>query len=164
MMGRASVASAKEFVSRAELPPARHTRGATPSAVANVAFDTAKNQSAVVGSQIVSFVQGVTAERREAIVNSSLLAQQVATKKVPDRDQMFPWYDQYFDVLTNIGWVVQEKNFQEFHETSENFEAHKAILAVATTLLGAAPTALALVKTTLDALQSMDQDNPWITL
>jgi len=35
---------------------------------------------------------------------------------------------------------------------------------VATTLLGAAPTALAIVKSALDALQSMDADNPWITV
>ena len=74
------------------------------------------------------------------------------------------WYDTYFDVLTNIGWVVQDRDFAEYHEDSTNFDAHKAIVAVATMLLGAAPAALALVKTTLDALQSMDAESPWITL
>lgn len=162
-MASASVASAREFIARAELPPSRHARAA-PASVLDLAFDTAKNQAAVVGSDIVSFVQGVTKERREAIVHSSLLAQQVATKKVADPNQLFLWYDEYFSVLTNIGWVVQEKNFQQFHESSENFQAHKAILAVATTLLGAAPAALALVKTTLESLQSMDKDSPWITI
>jgi len=35
---------------------------------------------------------------------------------------------------------------------------------VATALLGAAPTALALVKTTIEALESMDASSPWITI
>ena len=127
-------------------------------------FDTAKNQAAVVGSEVVSFVSGVTVERRDAIVNSSLLAQLVAKQKVSDPDRIYDWYDAYFNVLTNIGWVVQDKSFAVYHESSQNFDAHKAILAVATTLLGAAPTALALVSSALKALESMDQSSPWITI
>jgi hypothetical protein len=47
--------------------------------------------------------------------------------------------------------VIQDKNFAEYaeYEKSQNFEAHQAILSVATALLGASPTALALVRTTL---------------
>ena len=54
--------------------------------------------------------------------------------------------------------------FAEYRESSTDFDAHKAILAVATTLLGAAPAALALVKTTIEALQSMDSTTPWLTI
>ena len=168
-MGQVSVKSAREFVSRAQVVPPPRKRGgnfglapATTSTV-DLALDAAKNQSAVVGNDIVSFVQGVTPDRREAIINSSLLAQLVAKKNVADPTKMFDWYDSYFDTLTNIGWVIQDKNFAEFRETSQNFEAHKAILAVATMLLGAAPTALALVKTTLESLQQMNEDSPFIT-
>ena len=165
-MSLSSIERALTYVKKAEVPPARHrTRDdATPASVLDLSFDSAKNQATVVGSQIISFISGVTVERREAIVNSSLLAQLVATKKVGDPTHIYDWYDAYFDVLTNIGWVVQDRNFAEYHEESKNFEAHKAILAVATALLGAAPTALALVKTTLDALESMDENNPWITI
>lgn len=164
-MASASIERALTFVARAEVPHVRRTRdAAAPLAVVDLSFDTAKNQAAVVGSQVVSFVSGVTAERRGAIVNSSLLAQLVATKKVVDPSQIYDWYNAYFDVLTNIGWVVQGRDFAEYHEESRNFEAHKAILAVATALLGAAPTALALVKTTIEALESMDASSPWITI
>jgi hypothetical protein len=162
-----SVTSARNFVAQAELPQVRRTRSArrvAPETAAQMSFDAAKNQATIVGSDIISFVSGVTAERREAIVNSSLLAQLVAKKRINDPNRIYDWYDAYFEVLTNIGWVVQDKSFAKYHESSTNFEAHKAILAVATTLLGAAPAALALVKTTIDALQSMDASTPWLTI
>lgn len=159
-----TVANARAFVQQAALPDAPRTRAAEPLAASDAPLVTGKNQAAVVGSEIVSFVSGVTAERREAIINSALLAQLVAKKRVPDATRVYEWYDAYFDALTNIGWVVQDRNFAEYHEESENFEAHKAILSVATALLGATPAALSLVKTTLEALQSMNASSPWITL
>lgn len=159
-----SIEGARNYVARAQLPPARRTRDAAAATAVDLSFDTAKAQAAVVGSAVVSFVNGVTAARRLAIVNSALLAQLVATKKVADSSQVYDWYKAYFEVLTNIGWVVQDTGFAEYHEQSDNFEAHKAILAVASALMGAAPTALALVKTTLDALHSMDENTPWITI
>ncbi len=159
-----SVRSALEYVSKAPIARTRATRGRDVPTTVATAFETAKTQAAVVGSEIVSFVSGVTAERREAIVNASLLAQLVAKKKVSDPMRIYDWYDAYFDVLTNIGWVIQDKGFAEYKESSTNFEAHKAILAVATVVLGAAPTALAIVTSTINALHSMDESSPWITI
>jgi hypothetical protein len=127
-------------------------------------LDAAKDQAAVVGSDVISFVSGVTAERRAAIIDSSLLAQLAAKERIGDPTRIYDWYDVYFDVLTNIGWVVQDRSFAQYHEQHANFDAHRAILAVATALMGAAPAALALVTTTLDALQSMDADSPWLTI
>lgn len=159
-----SLKSARSFVAQAALPEVARNRAAAVAETVAAGFETAKNEAVVVGSDAISFVSGVTAERREAIVNSSLLAQLVARKTVGNSTDIYAWYDAYFDVLANIGWVVQQKDFAEYRQASQNFEAHEAVLAVATTLLGAAPTALALVKTTLDALHSMNADKPWITL
>jgi hypothetical protein len=170
---RVSVKTAREYVARASIPAPRkptkalrRTRGAEPEPTTTVALalDTAKTQAAVVGSEIVSFVSGVTAERREAIINSSLLAQLAASKKVPDATRIYEWYEAYFDVLTNVGWVVQDKGFAEYKESGTNFETHKAILAVAAVVLGAAPTALAIVTSTINALHEMDQSTPWVTI
>src|SRR4029453_11853087 len=144
---------------------AARTRGGPDEATTTaLALDTAKTQTAVVGSEIMSFVTGVTAERREAIINSSLLAQLAAAKKVPDATKIFEWYNAYFDVLMNVGWVVQDRSFAEYKEKGTNFQTHEAILAVASVVLGAAPTALAIVTSTLNALKSMDQSSPWITI
>ncbi len=170
-MATVTVDTARGYVARLELPepPRRHrtVRGGVTAAAAPMvadAFDTAKTQAVVVGSDVISFVTGVTPERRQDIVNSSLLAQLVAKKRVPDGDRVYPWYEAYFETLTNIGWALQAKQFAEYSESSENLDAHRAILQVATVLLGPAPAALATVKTTLDALRSMSADAPWIAL
>jgi hypothetical protein len=163
-MSHLTVQHARDYVETLSLPAPSRMRGAGEPSIVDLAFDRAKDQAAVVGSDLISFVQGVTPERREAIVNSSLLAQLAAKKKVPDPDKTTEWYDAYFDVLTNIGWVIQDKQFAEYDERSENFEAHKAIMMVATTLLGPAAGALAIVESTLKALESMDEGNPWITI
>jgi hypothetical protein len=159
-----TTASAKQFIEQADIPTYKGSVGTATDTV-TATLDAAKQQALVVGADVVSFVKGVTAERRSAIIHSSLLAQLVATKKVGDpiEGKIIDWYKVYFSALTNVGWVLQEKNFVEYHEQSDNFEAHKAILSVATTLLGPVPTALALVKTTIDALHSMN-DSPWIAL
>ena len=88
-----SLDSARSFVAEVRLPRAKRTRdgAAAPIPITDQIFDTAKNQAAVVGSEVVSFVSGVTAERRDAIVNSSLLAQLVAKQKVSDPDRIYDW-------------------------------------------------------------------------
>lgn len=158
----ATVDSARRFVGSAAIPGV--SRDAVSVDPVQFVFDTAKDQAAVVGSEIVSFVSGVTPERRESIVNSSLLAQLVAKRNVRDPEKVLDWYKSYFDVLSNIGWVIQDTGFSEYKETSENFDAHKAIISVASVLLGPSPTALAVVTSTLSALQSMNESSPWITI
>jgi hypothetical protein len=156
--------SAHRFVGRATIPRPVRLRGAGELTAVSFALEAIKNQAAVVGSEVLSFVSGVTAERREAIINSSLLAQLVAMKKISDPENIKDWYLAYFDVLTNIGWVVQDTGFASYEESSNDFDAHKAIITVATTLLGPATTALAVVTSTLQALQSMEESSPWITI
>jgi hypothetical protein len=161
-----SLSKARDFVNVAELPPPPPIDFDVPKAP-QPALDAAKEQAAVVGGEVIAFVKGVTAEQRADIVNASLLAQLIAKKKVPSATTLAgvaAWYDSYFDALANIGFAIKDKGFAEYHEQSDSFQAHKAILDVAALLLGGAPTALALVKTTLEALQKMDENNPWITV
>jgi hypothetical protein len=158
-----SLASANKYIEAADIPVQRGvTTGAGDTLAAS--FQAAKDQATVVGGDVFSFIKGVTADGREAIVNSSLLAQLVAKKKVPNPDDVEQWYSVYFDALTNLGWVIQQKDFALYHQDSQNFEAHEAVLAVATTFLGGAPTALALVTSAIKALHSMDTSRPWITI
>ena len=161
-MRSVSSSEALEFVSSIELPPP--AEGPDLETAAAFDFDKAKNQAMVVGSDIVSFVQGVTEARRGDIVNSALLAQLVAKKRVPDGSKIFEWYDAYFDTLSSIGWVIQDRQFVQHTESSQNFEAHEAVLTVAASLLGPGTAALQIVKSTLDAMQAMKQNSPFITL
>jgi hypothetical protein len=128
-------------------------------------LNASPDQSLIVGSDIVSFADGVTAERRAAITDSALLAQLVANKKVPDPAQIDLWYEAYFDVLTHLGWVLQDRGFSEFEASSRQADVAVAILDVAAAIFGGTATAAyAIVKATLDRLQRMYKLSPWITL
>src|SRR5260370_34901933 len=94
--------TALEFLRSAELPPAPALDTITLEAVGDFDYDKDKEQALVVGSDIISFVKGLTDERRRDIVNATLLAKLVAKKKVPDPTDIFRWYDAYFDVLRHI--------------------------------------------------------------
>jgi hypothetical protein len=164
-MSSTKLEDALNYVDAADLPePRPGRRGGHESTTVLDSLKTTREQAAIVGSEVVSFAEGVPGAFRQDLVNSTLLAQLVATKKVPDKTQIFEWYDAYFDVLANIGWPVQKRDFAVYVESGQNFEAHKAILAVLTTVLGPGATALAMITGTLEALQSMDADSPWITL
>ncbi len=154
--------SARDFVTAAQLPSP--TRGSSESSREIIDFNAQKTQTMVVASDVVSFVKGVSSERRQDIVNSSLLAQLVANKQVPDKTNVTQWYKAYFEVLQNIGWVIQDHSFSSYTEEANGLEAHEAILKVAGAFLAGAPAALAIVMSTLEALKSMDSSKPWMTI
>jgi hypothetical protein len=162
-----TVAEAKAFVQQADLPaPPPEVLGATIAATP-FDFDALKEQAAVVGSDVIAFVKGLSPEHRTDLVNASLLAQLVAKKKFPqptDLEGVLDWYNSYFEVLSNIGFVIQDHGFAKYVEKSESFEAHEAILDVASVVLAGSPGALAVVKKTLESLKTMSEDSPGITI
>ena len=164
MKKKATPQSAREFLNTVKLPTPARARGGVEGVREIIDFNAQKNQAMIVASDIVSFVKGVSNERRQDIVNSSLLAQLEANKKVPDKKNIIEWYNAYFDVLENIGWVIQDRSFSSYTEEADGLEAHEAIIKVASVFLGAAPAALAVVISTLEALKSMDSSKPWMTI
>lgn len=97
---------AREFVqaARRSEPPRRTRSGSGTPASGRAALATGKEKAAVVG-----------------LHNSTLLAQLVAKKKVPDPQRLFDGYDLYFDTLSRIGWAVQDKGFAVYVEQSQNY-------------------------------------------
>ena len=162
-MAKITVKQARQYVEGLALPSIPKA-GYRAVEAAKFDYSEVKNQAMVVGSDIVSFVKGVTPEWREDIANSALLAQLAAKKAVSDASKIEDWYNAYFDVLVNIGWVLQDRGFTKYSEESQNFQAHEAILQIATSLLAPNPAALAVVKATLDALKSMSANSPWMTI
>jgi hypothetical protein len=106
----------------------------------------------------------VSKERRNAINDSSLFAQLMANKKVPNQTDITAWYDAYFDALTNVGWVLQSRSFSKYDASSEDVDVNEAILKIASGLLGgAAAVGYQLIKLTLDSLHKLSDNSPWIT-
>jgi hypothetical protein len=159
-----SPARSRQFVRSAVLPRPIVERGAGDAGTADVALEAGKAQAAVVGSDVVSFATNVAPQWRQDIINCSLFAQLWAKSEVADPRRIFDWYDSYFGALQQLGWAVQDQGFAIYVETSRNFSAHEAIVKVAEGLLMPSAGSVALVKTTLDALHSMDANSPFLTL
>jgi len=159
---KATKASARAYVVAARLPALPKTvrrRDVTPPQ-----FVDAREQAAAVGAALVAFTAGVPAQRREDLCNATLLAQLAANRKVPDRAQVLAWFDAYVAALMNLGWVVQQTGFREYTGEFDGLETHEAVRQAAAALLAPNPAALAVLAATLDAVQSMDRESPWITL
>ena len=97
-------------------------------------------------------------------LSTIFLAQLVANRKNPDKEDVLGWFGDYFEVLQSIGWTVQDNGFVEFSESGDGFEVHEKILEFAAVALGPAPAALALVTATLTALKDVGSNAGWITI
>jgi hypothetical protein len=130
----------------------------------SVVFDAAKQQAQVVGSGLFSFAQGVTPDTREAISDSALLAQLVANKKTSVEQEPLGWYREYLDVLTHVGWVIQQGSWSDYTADGTSADVHQTIIDVLKTTLGPSVAALAIVQSALDALAAMKAGSPWLTI
>lgn len=160
------IRSAAEFIAGLQLPEPQLVLEGAAQDVANAAFDTSENQASVVGSEVISFVKGVTPDARKAIANSALLAQLAANGSAPSTD-IYRWYDRYFEVLRKIGWVIRDREFATYQTSGSGFEAYEAILDVAAALFGPSATSAVMLKATIDALRALkdaDSQSPFITI
>jgi len=156
-------AISRAFVTSAKLAAApRRTR--TLADTPPVELKATEAQSLVVGSGLIVAAENVPVQTREDLINCTLFAQLSASGTVPDPTQVSKWYAAYFKTLTALGWAQSDSHFEEYSFSSQNAEAHKAMMKVLTVLLGPQAAVLAVVQTALDALQSMNENSPWITL
>ncbi len=160
-----SPAISRAFIEGVKLPtaPSRvRARGLTDAPP--IELKTTEAQSMVVGSGLIVAAEKVPVQTREDLINCTLFAQLAASAEVGDPKRISQWYTAYFRTLTALGWAQSDTQFEEYEFDSKNAEAHKAIIKVLTVLLGPQAAALMIVKTVLDALQSMNENAPWITL
>ena len=145
-----------------EAPPVRFDLAKDPPSP----FDIAKEQASVVGSDVIAFSKGVSAETRGDIQNAVLLAQLVAKNRCRSRRRCRTSArgTTPTSIRVALGFVLQDKALAEYRSSSDTFEAHESILEIAGALLAGSPGALVLVKKTLEALQKMSADSPFITL
>lgn len=113
-------------------------------------------QSFISNKSIISFASSVSAKHRNDILDSTLLAQLAANKKFPDENDGILWYKHYTEVLSNIGWVVENAEFSTF-ETKENLvEVKDAIISILTAAFGG--TFIGIITKTLDAVKGLGEN------
>ena len=156
-----SAAEINAFIAQLDVPQPRSTRGAAEPP--KVAFTSAKEVVAV-GPQLAEFSDKVPVDLRPAISNTMLLAQLAADKSASQSDNVLDWHAKYREVLSKVGWQVNDAQDQLRQITDKNLSVHKAIIPVLTALLGNAAAAASMIVTVLKGLEDMDKDSPWITL
>jgi len=161
--------TARSFIKTAKLPAVRlpKRRGMVARSLTDtppVELKSTTAQSLVVGSGLVVAAANVPKQVREDLVNCTLFAQLAASGEVGNSAKVVDWYGAYFRALNALGWAQSDTQFETYKFGSQNVEAHKAIMQVLTVLMGPQAAALVVVKAALDALQSMNENSPWITL
>lgn len=159
-----AAASYLESVSLPRMPTYLESAG-SEEAAAPVDYRSGEEQALAVGSQIAEFAADVPADIRPQIANAFLLAQLAANRKIEGTEGgTKEWYDQYVEVLANIGWLVESDQASERDVSGDTAEVHKEIIPVLTAALGPAVAATTIVVSALKGLADMDKNKPWITL
>jgi len=153
-----------DYVNALELPtvPEGALERVTNESAGTDVSVTENDQLISIGSQIAEFADGVAADIRKDISNSLLLAQLAADKAGNAPENSEQWYHAYIDVLKNIGWVVEDAEWQGKEITGQSAVVHKEIIPFVTAAL--AGVSAPLVITLLEGLANMHKDRPWITL
>lgn len=151
--------ASRQYVARLDLPAALGAKEPP-----DLGFDSAKEQAVVVGSAVLSFDNGVESTFRSAISDSALLAQLAANKTQSAAADPIAWFDAYFAVLGNIGWVIQARDTATYDIKTDGLQVHEAIGDVIAAFVGPVPGAAKLVMLALQSLQKMEADSPLITI
>ena len=131
---------------------------------ASEVFDSAKQQAQVVGSALFSFARGVTAETREAISDSALLAQLVANKRASVATAPLAWYGEYLQVLQNVGWVMQQAGWADHTADGTAAEVHEKIIEVLKVALGPGAAVADIVASAIKELKAIQPESSWFTI
>ncbi len=159
-----TIHEARDAIATTELPAVEAFAADAPAGGGMPDFDVDKEQSVVIGSDVVSFGTGVDAEFRQAIADSALFAQLAALKEVgPDADPML-FFDAYFHRLLQLGWLVQQRDTSELDVRGDGFDVHHAITGVITAFLAPIAGAAQAVLAVLEGLYRMNTSAPFITL
>ncbi len=159
-----NLSAARTYLAETHLPPLQGFQADAPVGGGMPEFDTDQAQALVIGSDVVSFTSGVEAEFRKAISDSALYAQLVALNKTGGDADAMKFFDAYFAVLLQLGWVVQKRETAEFNYKGDGFDVHEAVIGVVTTFLAPIAGAAAAVLTVLKGLHDMSKNEPFITL
>ncbi|HRL78444.1 MAG TPA: hypothetical protein PK440_21355 [Candidatus Accumulibacter phosphatis] len=172
----ASVMSAHAYLSQLQLAPvalrATTSDSLAPAlrsvaVIAKTAADTAgillaDVRAAVSVGSLVSFVDGLDAQSKDDVLDSLQLAQRAANAAADRFADVRNWYQQYLDVLGQIGWVTGQFAFLEREQSEGDLRMDQAALSVLMAI--ATQNQLAILKEAVAALGSLASSDGTISL
>jgi hypothetical protein len=117
-----------------ELPP--HEGAAEPPGAAEGLAAVSRAPAVVVGSSLVVFTADVAPQLRKDLVRTLLLAQLSAGFESARSGAVAGWQNRYFDVLSNLGWSMNDRQFSRFEPRDGRLEVALAIRELGAALLG----------------------------
>lgn len=95
-----------------------------------------KLEGYVDGGSLVSFVHKVSEQQRKDVLYGCNLAQLAASAQYDRVEDSENWYKAYTEVMENIGWVVQNFQFEKIETKQSNFKLSDSILEILSELVG----------------------------
>ncbi|MFN2437702.1 MAG: hypothetical protein ABR503_00785 [Chitinophagaceae bacterium] len=121
------------------------------------AVKAGEEQAFLADKSVISFVSEVSEQNRKDVLNSTLLAQMAANKKFPNEGDMLKWYEAFIEVLSKIGWNIENAEVQNFEDTKNVFEVENVIIDILTSAFGG--TFAKVILKTLESLKSMSSND-----
>src|SRR5689334_12011015 len=120
-----SLSSVREYIKSLDLQGIpRGLLSQDAATEATEVFDAAKKQAQVIGAGLISFAPGVAPAAREAVSDSMLLAQLVASKGSQLEADPLKWFEEYGGVLRNLGWLVADGGWTDYSARGTAVEVH----------------------------------------
>ena len=118
-----------------------------------------KFQSAVVSGSVISFVDGISQQDTQDVLDTVQLASRAADKSFDRFTEVRNWYGKYLEVLENVGWVASQFAFSGYNQDEGDFHMDDAALSVISAI--ATGNQLAVLKTSIEALKKLsDGEKP----
>lgn len=97
--------------------------------------DDSNNKAQVNDGSLVSFTANLTPQQTSDVQSSILLAQLAANKKYDRTSDTEKWYNFYQEVLSTVGWVMQDMRFVKYDSKQTTVEIPNFILEVVSGLV-----------------------------
>jgi len=121
--------------------------------------NTEPADAAVVGSNLLTFIEGVSRQNREDIMDSFLFATLVANKAFDPETQSTEWYASLYKVLSTVGWLSSSWSYERYQSNHQTFTMEEAGLEIIASAIAAAalpgPAAAAMLTVAADALKAL---------
>lgn len=116
---------------------------------------------AVVGNLVASFVDGVTGQNKQDVVDATLFAQLVANGKTNRAADPVGWTTAYSASLERLAWIVPSFRFVQLNSSAAQFSIEQAILHILRGVLTG--DALETMRTAIDAVKALStQDRRFV--
>lgn len=121
-----------------------------------------KETASVVAGSVASFTANLTGQSRSDVKNATLFAQLASDYAYNRQTQAMEWYNNYVDVLSNIGWNRPGFAFDTYRSGGTTVRMDEAVLTILANI--ATGNEIAVVAASMEALGKLSDDSKQMTV